>query len=71
MEEKSVIKVKDTSFLNYFVRSQRLAGWLMYSKGFIIKGLNPDFNYPRRNVFTFSNSENLRSAIEEYKNIPK
>lgn len=61
-------KVKDMSFKVYLVRSQRLAGNLM-TKGFVLLGMEPDRNYPSRNIFKFSNSEPLRNAIEEYKQI--
>jgi len=59
---------KDYSFRHYFVKSQRLCGHLLQS-GFILLGMAPDRNYPRRNVFRFSNSEALRNAILDYKEL--
>lgn len=64
-------KEKDYSFDWYYIRSMRLCGWLMYTKGMILRGMAPDRNNLRFNVFRFANSESLRLAISEYKNIPK
>jgi|GEM_PF-5722208 len=61
---------KDYSFKSYFVRSQRCCGFLL-QRGFILKGIAPDFNNPRFNVFRFDNSIELRNCIESYKSIPK
>lgn len=57
------------NFRHYFVRSQRMCGWLLYEKGFILLGMEPDREYSRRNIFRFSNSEPLRQAIDEYKQL--
>ncbi len=61
---------KKFDFKYYVIRSQKLCGFLQMS-GFILHSFEPDRNFPKRNVFRFTNSESLRSKIEEYKNIPK
>jgi len=51
---------------NYCVRSQRLAGYLM-QKGFKLHKIAPNKKYPNRNVFYFSDSDELHNAVEGYK----
>lgn len=53
-------------FKTYFVRSQRLAGFLM-QKGFVLQGIKPSNDNSERNVFLFKNSEELCQRIQEYK----
>lgn len=50
---------------HYFIRSQRLAGYLM-QKGFVLQGLKPDKD-SNRNIFLFKNSDELLEKIQEYK----
>lgn len=50
----------------FYVKSQRLAGFLML-KGFVLKGMQPNLDTPKRNVFLFNNSEQLLLAIPKYK----
>lgn len=50
----------------FTVFSQRLAGWLMV-RGFVLVGITPGRADARRNVFYFNQSNELMSAIEEYK----
>lgn len=69
MEEKN--KVKDMSFKFYYVRSQRMAGFLMY-KGFkLLTPVEADRQNPQRNVFKFFNSLMLLDTIETYKALDK
>jgi hypothetical protein len=46
--------------------SQRLAGLLM-TKGFVLVGMEQGKNNTGKNVFYFNDSDELRSAMEEYK----
>lgn len=50
---------------DFVVISQRVAGHLMM-RGFVLKRLGQNRNYPERNVFIFNNTESLRQAITEY-----
>jgi hypothetical protein len=52
---------------NFFVKSQKLAGYLMM-RGFVLKGLKPDIiNNTKRNIFIFNNTQELIYAINDYK----
>lgn len=64
MEETSTEKTYD--FKWFYIRSQRLAGYLMMS-GFILRGLAPDEDCTSRNIFRFANSLPLRNRIDQYK----
>jgi len=57
-------------FRYYFVRSMACAGYCMMHK-FILHSLEPDRDFPRRNVFKFTNSQALRDCIEKYKLLDK
>lgn len=46
--------------------SQRLAGHLM-TKGFVLVGMEQGRNNSGKNVFYFNNSDELRTAMDEYK----
>ena len=50
---------------NYIVFTAKVAGFLIM-KGFYLKGIEPNRNYPLRNVFIFNDSIELRNAISEY-----
>jgi len=66
MEE---ITVKDKySFRYYVMRSMSMAGYCMQRK-FILHKILPDYKFPRRNVFYFTNSPALLKCIEEYKEL--
>lgn len=54
---------------NFFVKSQKLAGYLMM-RGFVLKGLKPDItNNTKRNTFIFNNTQELFYAINDYKQL--
>ena len=55
-----------TDYLTFVCRSQRLAGSLMV-KGFKLHEIKPSKNDPRKNVFIFTNSEELQKVVEEYR----
>lgn len=64
-------KEKDMSFKYYYVRSQRMAGFLMF-KGFkLLTPVEPDRDEPSRNVFKFFNNQQLLDAIGIYKQLDK
>lgn len=46
--------------------SQRLAGHLMI-KGFVLVGMEQGRNNSGKNVFYFNDSDELRTAMDEYK----
>jgi len=52
--------------VNYIVRSQKLAGFLMM-KGFKLHSIQPSNENNNRNVFIFTNSSMLQEAINNYK----
>ena len=54
----------------FYVKSMKLAGFLM-QKGFVLHGVKPEANNSHRNIFLFTNSPQLLSAIEQYKQIKK
>jgi len=58
------------NFRYWYCRSMKCAGFLMMNK-FILHSLEPDFNYPRRNLFKFTNSQSLRECVEKYKLLDK
>lgn len=60
MMQKTVLKT-------FYVKSMRLAGYLMQN-GFVLHGIQPDTTSDRRNLFLFTNSDELLQAIENYKN---
>lgn len=51
------------------VFSQYLAGWLMYHKGYMLRGMRPDKTNNKKNVFLFKWSNQLEQDIEEYNRI--
>ena len=53
-------------FKIYYVRSQRLAGFLMM-KGFVLQFIKPVNDGSNRNLFCFKDSEQLVAKIQEYK----
>lgn len=56
---------------NFFVKSQKVAGYLMM-RGFVLCGLKPDADInSRRNIFIFKNSPELVCAISDYKLLKK
>jgi hypothetical protein len=55
-----------TEFLTYVVKSQKMAGFLML-RGFKLHGLEKGRVDENRNVFFFTNSKELQTAIEIYK----
>jgi hypothetical protein len=58
-----------TEINNFFVKSQKLAGYLMM-RGFVLKGLNPDITRnTKRNTFIFNNTQELTNAINDYKQV--
>ncbi len=59
--------MQNVEFLTYVCRSQRLAGSLMI-RGFKLHEIKPSKNDPRKNVFLFTNSKELREEVERYKN---
>jgi len=59
--------MKKTVLKTFYVKSMRLAGYLMQN-GFVLHGIQPDANSNRRNLFLFTNSNELLQAIESYKN---
>lgn len=61
MEENKVM-----DFKTYYVRSQRLAGYLML-KGFVLHAIKPANDKSKRNVFCFKNTDELVNSIKEYK----
>lgn len=60
------MRTKNTNFLTYVVRSQRLAGYLMMN-GFKLHNMAEDRQGSGRNVFFFTNSKDLLDCIERYK----
>ena len=46
--------------------SQKLAGYLML-KGFVLVGMEQGRNLSGKNVFYFNDSDELKSAMDEYK----
>ena len=50
----------------YYIRSQRLAGFLMM-KGFVLQFIKPLNDGSNRNLFCFKNSDELLEKIKEYK----
>ena len=50
--------------------SQKLAGYLML-KGFVLVGMEQGKNLSGKNVFYFNDSDELKSAMEEYKAFQK
>lgn len=53
----------------FFIKSQKLAGYLMM-RGFVLKGLKPDINKNiKRNTFIFNNTQELIYAISDYKQL--
>lgn len=54
----------------FYVKSQRLAGFLM-QQGFVLHSMKPDIDSTRRNIFLFTNSKELHAAINAYKLIQK
>jgi len=50
----------------YYIRSQRLAGFLML-KGFVLQFMKPLNDGTKRNLFCFKNSDELLEKIQEYK----
>jgi hypothetical protein len=53
-------------FSTYIIRSQRLAGYLML-KGFKLHEIKINKDDVTRNVFMFTNSEELLKAIQHYR----
>lgn len=68
MEEN---KVKDMNFKVYVCRSQRMAGWLMFRGFKLLTPVEPDRDFPQRNVFKFFNSQPLLDTIAIYKQLDK
>ena len=54
-----------TGLKTFYVKSQRLAGFLMM-RGFVLHGMKLDID-SNRNIFLFTNSKELLGAIETYK----
>jgi hypothetical protein len=58
---------------NFFVKSQKLAGYLMM-RGFVLKGISPEYSIEtntntKRNIFIFNNTNELNNAIIDYKQL--
>jgi len=53
-------------FKTYIVRCLKLSYWLQF-KGFELKDTAPSKDNPNWNVFYFHNSQELRNAIDEYR----
>ena len=56
-----------TGLKTFYVKSQRLAGFLM-QRGFVLHGMKLDID-SNRNIFLFTNTNELLKAIETYKQI--
>ena len=48
------------------IYSMKLAGYLM-QKGFVLLSMKPNYKFPERNVFYFTDAEETKKAIDEYK----
>jgi len=72
MTDQKVINTNTnpTELKTFYVKSMRLAGFLM-QRGFVLHGVKPEINNSNRNIFLFTNSPQLLSAIEQYKQIKK
>lgn len=49
----------------YIVYSQKMAGYLM-QRGFVLVDMQPDKKHPRRNVFFFYETPELKAARDDY-----
>lgn len=54
------------NFKTYVVKSQKLAGYLMLN-GFKLHEIKESISNDGRNVFIFTNSEDLLKKVEQYK----
>ena len=50
--------------------SQKLAGYLMY-RGFVLLKVCEDLKNPRKHVFIFNESKEIRDAIDDYAKLKK
>ena len=47
------------------IYKMRLAGYLM-TRGFVLLDMKPNYRFPDRNVFYFTDTAEIRQAIEQY-----
>jgi hypothetical protein len=69
MQRNTILNTYTSELNNFYVKSQKLAGYLMM-RGFVLKGLKPDINNnTKRNTFIFNNTQELTNAINDYKQV--